>query len=118
MRPRILIFCGLVLAVCVWFLLRRAPEPPKTEAPEVQAPLTNQPLANQPASPPAKVAAAQNPTSGPPPAFAADSVRRGSPEGIKEVQQRALADWQRPIEFYGRVVDENTNPVAGASTTF
>ena len=118
MRPRILIFCGLVLAVCVWFLLRRAPEPPKTEAPEVQAPLTNQPLANQPASPPAKVAAAQNPTSGPPPAFAADAVRRGSPEGIKEVQQRALADWQRPIEFYGRVVDENTNPVAGASITF
>ena len=118
MRPRILIFCGLVLAVCVWFLLRRAPEPPKTEAPEVQAPLTNQPMANQPASPHAKVAAAQNPTSGPPPAFAADAVRRGSPEGIKEVQQRALADWQRPIEFYGRVVDENTNPVAGASITF
>ncbi len=118
MRPRILIFCGLVLAVCVWFLLRRAPEPPKTEAPEVQAPTTNQPLASQPAPPPAKVAAVQNPASGPPPAFAADAIRRGSPEGIKEVQQRALADWQRPIEFYGRVVDENTNPVAGASITF
>ena len=118
MRPRILIFCGLVLAVCVWFLLRRAPEPPKTESPEVQVPLTNQPLASQPA-PPAKAAPAQSPASSqPPPAVAAAAVRRGSPEGINEMQQQALADWQRPIEFYGRVVDENTNPVAGASITF
>jgi hypothetical protein len=119
MRPRILIFCGLVLAVCLWFLLRRAPEQqPKTEAPEAQAPLTNRPLASQPSPPPAKVAAAQNLTSGPPPAFAADAVRRGSTEGIKDMQQRALADWQRPIEFYGKVVDEDTNPVADASITF
>jgi hypothetical protein len=118
MRPRILIFCGLVLAVCVWFLLRQAPQQPKTELPEVQAPLTNQPLASQPA-PPAKAAPAQNPApSQPPPAVAAAAVHRGSPEGINEMQQQALADWQRPIEFYGRVVDENTNPVAGASITF
>lgn len=118
MRLRILIFCGLVLAVCVWFLLRRAPEPPKTESPEVQAPLTNQPVASQ-SAPPAKVAPRQNPApSQPPPAVAADAVRRGSPEGIKEMQQQALADWQRPIEFYGRVVDENTNPVPDASITF
>jgi hypothetical protein len=117
MRPRILIFCGLVLAVCVWFLLRHAPEQPKTESPEVQAPLTNQPLASQPA-PPAKVAAAQNTATKPPPDLAAAAVHRGSPEGINEMQQQALADWQRPIEFYGRVVDENTNPVADASVTF
>ena len=102
----------------MWFLLRRAPEPPKTESPEVQAPLTNQPLASQPA-PPAKAAPAQSPApSQPPPAVAAAAVHRGSPEGINEMQQQALADWQRPIEFYGRVVDENTNPVAGASITF
>ena len=117
MRPKILIFCGLVLAVCVWFLLRRAPEPPKTEAPEVQAPLTNQPLASQPA-PPAKVAPAQNPAPSQPPPAVAAAVQRGSPEGLNEIQQRILADWQRPIEFYGKVVDENTNPVAGAKISF
>ena len=33
-------------------------------------------------------------------------------------EQRVLAHWQRPIDFYGKVVDENTNPVAGASISF
>lgn len=118
MRPRFLIFCGIVLAVCVWLLLRQTSEPPKTEAPEVQVPLTNQSLVSQSTPPSAKVAVAQNPTSSSPPTFATDAVRRGSPEGIKEMQQRALSDWQRPIEFYGKVVDEKTNPVVDASITF
>jgi hypothetical protein len=119
MRKRLLIVCDIVLVLCVWLLLRRAPEqPPKTESPEVQAPLTNQPLASQPAQPANVAVAAQNTATKPPSDFAADAVHRGSPEGIKEMQQRALADWQRPIEFYGKVVDENTNPVAGASVTF
>lgn len=113
MRPRIFIFCGIVLAMCLWILLRRTPEPqPKAEAPEVQAPLTNQLMASQ--SAPAQNPAPSQSSS----AIAADAVHRGNPEGIKEMQQRALADWQRPIEFYGKVVDENTNPVAGASITF
>ena len=29
-----------------------------------------------------------------------------------------LALWQAPIEFYGKVVDENSNPVVGAKVTF
>jgi len=29
-----------------------------------------------------------------------------------------LAMWQAPIEFYGKVVNENSNPVAGANITF
>ena len=28
------------------------------------------------------------------------------------------ADWQKPIEFYGRVLDENSNGVAGANIWF
>jgi hypothetical protein len=31
---------------------------------------------------------------------------------------KSLDDWRTPIEFYGRVVDENTNPVAGAQVGF
>jgi hypothetical protein len=76
-------------------------------------PQTNQPLAAQPTP------LEQNlvpPSS--PPAVATTAVQRDSSEEAKERQQRALADWQRPIEFYGRVVEENTNPVAGASITF
>lgn len=29
-----------------------------------------------------------------------------------------LASWQAPIEFYGKVVDESSNPVAGAQVSF
>lgn len=32
--------------------------------------------------------------------------------------QAVLADWQRPIEFYGKVVDETSNAIAGASVSF
>lgn len=117
MRKNVLIICGIVLAVCLWLLLRRVPEQPKTESPGVQAPLTNQPSASQPARPQA-VEPAQNPTPEPPSNFIADAVHRGSPEGEKEIKERALTHWQTPINFYGRVVDENTNPVAGASVTF
>ena len=28
------------------------------------------------------------------------------------------AEWRTPIEFYGEVVDENTNPVSGAKIDF
>jgi hypothetical protein len=119
MRTRVLIFCGIVLAVCLWLLLRRAPEQPKTESPEVQAAVTNQPVMSQPAPPPAKVAVAQNPTAQkPPPNFTGDAVQRGSPEGVSEMNQRALVQWQAPINFYGKVVDESNNPVSGANIHF
>ena len=36
----------------------------------------------------------------------------------EDLLRRELADWQRPIEFYGKVVDANTNAVEGASITF
>jgi hypothetical protein len=107
-----------VLAACVWLLWWHAPKPPNAKSPGVQSPQTNQPLASQPASP-AKMPPAQNPAPlSLPSAVAAAAVQRGSPEEINGRQQRALADWQRPIEFYGRVVDENTNLVAGANITF
>ena len=31
---------------------------------------------------------------------------------------KILASWQAPIEFYGKVVDENSNPVVGAEISF
>ena len=34
------------------------------------------------------------------------------------VQEKMLADWQRPIDFYGKVVDENSNVVEGANVGF
>lgn len=37
---------------------------------------------------------------------------------MEEDRQRGLNEWRTPIEFYGKVVDENTNAVAGASVHF
>jgi len=37
---------------------------------------------------------------------------------MKEDAEKALNDWRTPIEFYGKVVDENTNPVSGAQIDF
>ena len=34
---------------------------------------------------------------------------------MEEDLQKGLNEWRTPIEFYGKVVDENTNPVANAS---
>ena len=34
------------------------------------------------------------------------------------IAARQLAQWQAPIEFYGKVVDENSNAVAGAKVDF
>jgi len=118
MRTKVSIFCGIVLVVCVLLLLCRAPEQSKTESPGAQAPLTNQPLFSQPKQP-VKVAAAQNlvppqPSSN----MVADAIHRGSPEGVNEMHQRALTQWQAPIEFYGKTVDENSNAVAGVNIHF
>ena len=37
---------------------------------------------------------------------------------MEEERQKGLNEWRTPIEFYGKVVDENTNPVANASVHF
>jgi hypothetical protein len=37
---------------------------------------------------------------------------------MEEDRQRGLNEWRTPIEFYGKVIDENTNSVAGAQVDF
>jgi hypothetical protein len=37
---------------------------------------------------------------------------------MEEERQKGLYEWRTPIEFYGKVVDENANPVAGADVHF
>lgn len=37
---------------------------------------------------------------------------------VDEALEKAQDRWRTPIEFYGQVVDENTNPVAGAGIHF
>lgn len=44
------------------------------------------------------------------------------PDDVRLYAERSLADrhydWKQPINFYGRVVDENNQPVAGATASF
>lgn len=39
-------------------------------------------------------------------------------QASNDLQQRILAAWQHQIDFYGKVVDQNSNPVTGAQITF
>ncbi len=109
MRTRILLLCGAVLAFCLWFLLHHRTSPPKSEAATT---VTNQQLASQPP----QIQTAQNPTQTPSTVLQAKIPR--PPLTTNEIRERVLADWQKPIEFYGKVIDENSNPLMDASIQF
>ncbi len=112
MRTRIKIFCVLVIAaifLLLWFrhaakretpmqaeaMLANQPEQPKVV--EHRQITNTSPMLSLPesASPLAKAVAVTNP-----------------------IAAHILAAWQAPIEFYGKVVDENTNPVTGVDIHF
>jgi len=115
MRARILIFCGVILAVCLWLLLmHRAPEEKsKSGLPAMAVSLKNS-LTNPTVEPP-KMGEQSQKASTP---SATKASHRPTLTEVTNLQQQILADWQRPISFYGKVIDENTNPVAGANITF
>jgi hypothetical protein len=103
---------------CLWLLLHRT-APTKSRPGGVQASQTNEQSVKQ--IPPTSAQIAQNPSISKPSAASlaeAEAKYRMTPEGSNAFQQRVLAHWQRPIDFYGKVVDENTNPVEGASISF
>jgi hypothetical protein len=120
MKTRILIICSLVLAVCLWLLLRRMPNQQlNTESPEAQVPLTNQELASQPPTgQPEQSNIAEKSQKSSNVSNVAQVSSRPSLTDISNLQRQALADWQRPIEFYGKVIDENSNTVEGANVGF
>jgi hypothetical protein len=114
MRKQIWIPCVIVLAICAWFLLRQSTKQ-ETNA-STGAIITNQPsvgLRNQP-----KQSEASAKPQSPETTNATKIHPRPTQAEISNLQQQALAEWQKPIEFYGKVVDERTNPVAGASVKF
>ena len=117
MKTRILLICSVVLALAVLLLLRRGNEPGKGETVEIGEAKTNQ--SSQPAHPvnveqrPDPAASIESNT----PAMAAVSDPIG-PKTTNAYYQELLAEWQVPIEFYGKVVDENSNAVPEANVRF
>ncbi len=111
MRKRIWIPCVIALAVCLLLLSLKSAQHQKTAMLESSEQPTNQP--SQPEQPKTvetpQSASVPNVTKVPP---------RPTQAEISNLQERVLANWQRPIEFYGKVVDENTNLVEGANISF
>lgn len=51
-------------------------------------------------------------------AFPSSATNQEVPNSTEGVLSHAYDEWRTPISFYGKVVDENTNPVAGAEIHF
>lgn len=118
MRKQIWIPCVVVLAICLLLILKVTQHKP-SEALTNQVGQSPQPKIvenTQTAGVPSQPETTSIPK--PPPALVAEAKSLSTPEGSNAFQQRVLANWQRPIDFYGIVMDENTNPVAGANVTF
>ena len=114
MRTSILLVCGIIVAFCLWLLLHQAKAIPKTD----QLPTTARQSGDQQA-PSNVVVKPQVPinlkTTVVSQASITPILTLGSTNAINP---QLLADWQAPIEFYGKVVDENSNPVPSAAVDF
>ena len=110
MRKSILLICGLVLVVCLWLLWHRQTEAPGAGGGEaVAVAVTNQ----NPAV--SSQAAAPVPSVPSPTVVAPNTPATNAPTAVLPTVAEM---WQKPIDFYGKVIDENSNPVAGASIKF
>ena len=127
MRKQIWITGVAILALCLLFplILHKKAEQPKTVAPEQiepasskgnQASSSNQPSQSQAARSTERQQASNvlRTLALPPSATPlASAIAQTNP-----VAAHALELWQTPIEFYGKVVDENSNAIAGAQVSF
>jgi hypothetical protein len=112
MRPKILAIGVVILALWLILILLKTKHRQASDLSE-----RNLPAGIQPASQPEQSKITKDSQSV---ILSNDAISSGSSvsNAIEDLRQQQLIDWQRPIEFYGKVVDENTNPVAGASITF
>ena len=115
MKKSVWIICLVAIAICVLLLLMKRQH--KAVAPQEVAistneptPIAPQPVAHQAVTQPAMPAVqSNNPPAALPVIPLADS---------NLVDPRVLAAWQAPIQFYGKIIDENSNPVPGVNIHF
>lgn len=115
MRKSIAIFCAAILAFCVWLILHKTKQTEQSSQAFYEMPTNQQQFSAQPAQ--LRVLAQSRGTNASMPTKI-PMVKKTPWPTAEEFSQQALAEWQKPIEFYGKVVDENTNPVEGASIQF
>jgi hypothetical protein len=115
MKTRIILFCGIILALCLWLLLHHAGEQIINTPQETLIVSTNNQLIGLSEQP--ETHEKHQNTSVPPPANVSSSKKAAWPTA-ENSSQLALAPWHTPIDFYGKVIDENSNPVVGVSIGF
>lgn len=116
MRNRVWITCAIILAVCLFLIILNRKQHQNIISPTQDTTVTSQPSKEEMPKP---GNTQQNPNTSrvvslPPsttPIVKALAV-------TNPIAAARLALWQAPIEFYGKVVDENSNAVAGANVVF
>lgn len=114
MRKGILISGAVVLAICLWLLLHRKAEIPNSVTPQTststaQTNTERQSQAKESAVAAVSTTAPQEPVGGP--STSTSNSTNGLNPTVSEI-------WQKPINFYGKVVDENNNPISDATVSF
>jgi hypothetical protein len=115
MRTRSLLIPGvLIAAACLLYSLRRSPEHERAPSPGGESSLAGEQAAQT--DPRAEPRAAQAP---PPESVQTVAPREGfASEESHATPDRLLVEWQAPIDFYGKVIDESSNLITGASVQF
>jgi hypothetical protein len=115
-RTTLLICAALLLAcLCAWWLRERprfqptSPDVPEAPAGEPRAPVNEGGNEYRQNHGQAANGGEVPPTAAPVQPRLIDS---------NTARERFLAEWQAPIDFYGKVLDENSNAIAGASIRF
>jgi hypothetical protein len=108
----------LALCVLVAFILMRhtTGQLEKTSLPGQETPAADSPQLQPKPTGVVKTTQQPNPATAVKTALWTNAV--GATDAVSAVNQQALNDWQVPIDFYGEVVDQSNNPVAGANINF
>lgn len=116
MRKRVWITCAVLFMVCLLLLLLKPTQNEKIEMAEQNGTRTNPPAQpEQPRLPKEGEATRieRIAASLPPMTSSAEAIAK-----TNTVSAMELEAWQTPIEFYGKVLDENSDAVAGAKISF
>jgi hypothetical protein len=116
MRKRIWITCTLLLVACVALWLARLEHTKRRRSQDLSlrepaADPSHQPVRGDPRAQQRTNSGTAFPSAAPLTAGAGDANSNG-------VQAQLLREWQAPIEFYGKTIDENGDPVPGVSVRF
>jgi hypothetical protein len=116
MKRKHLVICLLTIFLLVWWLWQNHLQPQNGTVTPQQELSTTQ--SNLPALQSGNVSPiiTSNPVPRTPEEVAAQKEERLKRR--KTAEEQMLNEWRTPIEFYGKVVDENTNPVAAAQVDF